>query len=215
MTYTKYLPLRRRRELVRRGGRPDGDKNETGKKTRTKKTRAKTRRQKQSPARQGQEKNIAYRHGPFRHAAVGAARLSSAALASNPLRAVLRGMRGIRHHTGSVRIVDDALAQPRSRPKFIGPRARYRPHQCRGRLQPRRETRAPGAAPQPRRRTHGAGAVDPPRRATDAKDVSADATCAEASARTASRAGAERAYLNADPFLQHQKSYLVDHISYD
>jgi DNA-binding MarR family transcriptional regulator len=40
---------------------------------------------------------------------VGAAGLSAAALASNPLRAVFRGVRGIRHHTGSVRIVDDAL----------------------------------------------------------------------------------------------------------
>src|SRR5262249_61636166 len=199
MTYTKYLPLRRRRELVRRGGRPDGDKNETGKKTRTKKTRAKTRRQKQSPARQGQERIIAHRHGPFRHAAVGTARLSSAALASNPLRAVLRGMRGIRHHTGSVRIVDDALAQPRSRPKFIGPRARNRPHQCCRRPQPPRETRAPGAAPQPRRRAHGACAVDPPRRATDAKDISADATCPQAPARAPYRARAQVTYHNAHP----------------
>src|SRR5262249_44039242 len=130
--------------LVRRGGRPNGDKNEAGKKTRTK-----TRRQKESAARQGQERIIAHRHGPFRHAAVGAARLSSAALASNPLRAVLRGMRGIRHHTGSVRIVDDALAQPRSRPKLIGPRTRNRPHQCRRRPQPPCETWAPGAPPQP------------------------------------------------------------------
>ena len=31
-------------------------------------------------------------------------------LASNPLRALFRGMRGIRYHTGSVRTVDDALA---------------------------------------------------------------------------------------------------------
>src|SRR5262249_29504323 len=206
MTYTKYLPLRRRRELVRRGGRPDGDKNETGKKTRTKKTRAKTRRQKQSPARQGQEKNIAYRHGPFRHAAVGAARLSSAALASNPLRAVLRGMRGIRHHTGSVRIVDDALAQPRSRSKFIGPRTRNRPHQCRRCPQPARETRALRATPQPRRRAHGACAVDPPRPATDAKYLLPDATRPEASARAASRAGAQRAHHNADPSHQRQQS---------
>src|SRR5262245_9683489 len=129
---------------VRRGGEPNAGKNENGRKA-----RKETRWRKESRATQGREKIIAHRDGPFRDAALGAARLSSAALASNPLRAVFRGMRGIRYHTGSVRIVDEALAQPQSRPKFTGPRARNRPHQCRRRPQPPRATRAPGAAPQP------------------------------------------------------------------
>src|SRR5215472_17413890 len=202
------FPAAQDARLVRRGGRSNGDKNESGTKT-----RAETRQRKESAPTQRQEKTVACRHGSFRHAAVGAPGLSSAALASNSLRAVFRGMRGIPYHTGSVRIVDDALGQSRSRSKLFGPRTRNRPHQCRRCPQPPRATRAPRAAPQPGRRTHGPCAIDPRRRATNAKDVLADATCPEASAPAAPLAGAQRAHHNPDPPHQRQQSSWPDDLS--
>src|SRR5215472_16025675 len=202
------FPAAQDARLVRRGGRSNGDKNESGTKT-----RAETRQRKESAPTQRQEKTVACRHGSFRHAPVGAPGLSSAALASNSLRAVFRGMRGIRYHTGSVRIVDDALGQSRYRSKLIGPRTRNRPHQCRRCPQSPRATRAPRAPPQPGRRTHGACAIDPRRRATDAKDVLADATRTEASARAAPLAGAQCAHHNPDPPHQRQQSSWPDDLS--
>src|SRR5262249_47942464 len=71
----------------------------------------------------------------------------------------------------------------------------------------------PGAPPQPGRRPQGVCGVAPPRRATDAKDVLADATRPEASARAASRAGAQRAHHNADPPHQWQQSSWANDLS--
>src|SRR5262249_9045121 len=160
----------------------------------------------ENPAARGEQGLIAPRHGSFRDAAVGAARLSTAAPAPNPLRAVLRGMRGIRHHTGSIRIVDDAFTQSQSRPKFIGPRIGNRPYQCCRRPQSTRETRSRRALPQPERRAYGACAVDPRRRSTDAENVPPDAARAETSAQPASPAGARRPDDNADPAHQWKQS---------
>src|SRR4029453_7898016 len=175
-----------RQALVRRGEESNGDKTEGGAQT-----GAKNRQQKENPGAEGRQKTtITRRHRPFRDAALGTARLSSAALASNPLRAVFLGMRGIRHHTGSVWIVDHAFAQPQSRPKLIGPRTRNRSHQCCRRPQSPRETRARGASPQPERRADGPCTIDSRWRATDPENVSADATGPEASAQPASPAGA-------------------------
>src|SRR5215471_1741011 len=92
-------------------------------------------------------------------------------------------------------------------------RTRNRPHQCRRCPQPPCATRAPRAPPQPGRRTHGPCAIDPRRRATDAKDVSADATRPETSARAAPLAGARRAHHNSDPPHQRQQSSWPDDLS--
>jgi DNA-binding MarR family transcriptional regulator len=73
---------------------------------------ANRRAEKKNPATRREQNVIAPGHGPFRDAAVGAARLSSAALTPNPLRAVLRGMRGIRHHAGSIRTVATLSLNP-------------------------------------------------------------------------------------------------------